>query len=87
MSHSSFSTIVSADRIVKLPGDWPVGARLRIEMEPPTMEPPTGDNVVDHYQPRTELGRKLLELRRAYIEKGGKLLIEDEILAEVRSRR
>ena len=49
--------------------------------------PPTGDAVVDHYQPRTELGRRLIELRRAYIESGGKLMTQDEILAEVRQRR
>ena len=58
---------------------------------PPTVEMPvgplTGDTVVDHYQPRTELGRKLIELRRAYIESGGKLMTQDEILAEVRRRR
>ena len=47
----------------------------------------TGDAVVDHYQPKTELGRKLIELRRAYIEGGGKLMTQDEILAEVRERR
>lgn len=50
-------------------------------------QPQTGDAVVDHYQPRTELGRKLIELRRAYIEGGGKLMTQDEILAEVRRRR
>ena len=42
-------------------------------------EVPTGDAVVDTYQPRTELGRKLIELRRAYIQAGGKLLSWDEI--------
>ena len=47
----------------------------------------TGDDLVDHYRPRTELGRKLIELRRAYIESGGKLMTQDEILAEVRERR
>lgn len=47
----------------------------------------TDDAVVDHYQPRTELGRKLIELRRAYIENGGTLMTQDEVLAEVRRRR
>lgn len=66
---------------------------------PPTVESPeakteetpikplTGDAVVDHYQPRTELGRKLIELRRAYIESGGKLMSWDEINEAVRERR
>lgn len=49
--------------------------------------PLTGDAVVDHYQPRIELGRKLVELRRAYIESGGKSMTQDEGLAEVRHRR
>lgn len=49
--------------------------------------PLTGDDVVDHYQPRTEMGRKLIELRRAYIENGGALMTQDEVLAEVRRRR
>ena len=51
------------------------------------VEPLTGDAVVDHYQPRTELGRKLIELRRAYIQSGGKLMTQDEINEEVRRRR
>jgi hypothetical protein len=49
--------------------------------------PLTGDAVVDHYQPRTELGRRLIELRRAYVEGGGKLLSWEEIDAESRERR
>lgn len=34
----------------------------------------TGDPVVDNYRPRTELGRKLLALRRTYVTTGGQLL-------------
>lgn len=48
---------------------------------------PTGDAVVDNYQPRTELGRKLIELRRAHIRASGQLLNWEEIDAEVRERR
>lgn len=47
----------------------------------------TGDAVVDHYQPRTELGRKLIELRRAYIEEGGTLASWEDIDADARERR
>jgi len=39
------------------------------------------------YRPRTELGEKLLALRRAYIAKGGRLLSADELEEELRSRR
>ena len=39
------------------------------------------------YRPRTELGEKLLALRRAYIAKGGRLLSAGELEEELRSRR
>ena len=39
------------------------------------------------YQPRTELGRKLIELRQAYIAQGGQLLSADEVGAEICARR
>ncbi len=47
----------------------------------------TGDPVVDTYRPRTELGRKLIALRRAYVTTGGQLLDSDALDAEIRSRR
>jgi hypothetical protein len=50
-------------------------------------EPLTGDVVVDTYRPRTELGRKLIELRRAHAQAGGKFLNWDEIDEEARERR
>ncbi|MGC8660215.1 MAG: hypothetical protein ACP5U1_14210 [Desulfomonilaceae bacterium] len=37
--------------------------------------------------PRTNLGRKLLELRKRAIDEGMRLLSEDEVLEEVRRRR
>lgn len=45
------------------------------------------DPILDHYKPRTELGRRLLALRGAYLEAGGKLMSWDEINEEVRKRR
>ncbi len=39
------------------------------------------------YRPRTPLGRRLMELRMQAIQKGMKLLSEDEILQEVKRRR
>lgn len=66
---------------------------------PPAVQPPgaaapetsaaplTGDAVVDHYQPRTELGRELIALRRAYILGGGQLLSWDELDKEMQERR
>ena len=39
------------------------------------------------YQPRTALGKRLMKLRRAYIENGGALLDDAAFEAELRSRR
>jgi hypothetical protein len=47
----------------------------------------TGDAVVDNYRPRTELGRKLIALRRAYVTTGGQLLDCDGLDAEIQLRR
>lgn len=82
MNNLVFDATVNADHLVRLPDDWPVGMRVRI-----AAEPLTGDAVVDHYQPRTEIGRLALAARRAYIESGGKLLTVDDINEEVRRRR
>jgi hypothetical protein len=38
-------------------------------------------------QPKTPLGRKLIELRAAHVSAGAKLLSADEILAEKARRR
>jgi len=45
------------------------------------------EDMLPNYQPKTELGEKLLALRRAYIEKGGRLLSADELEEELRARR
>lgn len=93
-----FETVVTDEHRLNcdLPASLPTGCRLRVVIEPILDETPeenessralTGDAVVDHYQPRTELGRKLIELRRAYIESGGKLVSWDEVNAEVRECR
>ena len=47
----------------------------------------TGDPVVDNYRPRTELGRKLLALRGAYVIAGGQLLDDEALGKEVQLRR
>ena len=50
-------------------------------------KPLLGDVVVDFYQPRTALGRKLIELRRAYLLAGGKLMDWNELDNEARQSR
>ena len=93
-----FETVVTDEHQLNcnLPASLPTGCRLRVVIEPIMDEDPaeheptrtlTGDAVVDRYQPRTELGHKLIELRRAYVESGGKLMTWDEINAEVREHR
>ena len=57
------------------------GTPIRISIER------TGDMVVDTYRPRTELGMRLLSLRRAYVEGGGQLLDADALDEEISSRR
>ena len=47
----------------------------------------TADPVVDNYRPRTELGRKLIALRRAYVTTGGQLLDADGLDIEMQLRR
>jgi hypothetical protein len=39
------------------------------------------------YQPRTELGKRLLALRQAYVASGGRLLSGEALEEELRSRR
>jgi hypothetical protein len=77
-----FEARIGADHAIPIPDEVPVGTLVRIHLEPLT-----GDPVTDHYQPRTELGRRLVELRRASIRDGGKLLSCDELDEEVRQRR
>ena len=47
----------------------------------------TGDVVSDTYRPRTALGERLLALRRAYVLKGGELLDDAALEAEIKRRR
>lgn len=45
------------------------------------------DWAMNGFQPRKELGRKLLALRRAYVKKGGQLLDGEGLERELRLRR
>jgi len=75
-------TIVGSGHLFRLPEELPVGCPVTT-----TVEPLVHDDLAEHYVPRTEIGRLALVARRAYIERGGKLLSQDEINAEVRRRR
>lgn len=45
------------------------------------------DAVTEAFKPKTEFGKRLLALRRAYVENGGKLLDADALDQELRQRR
>jgi len=81
MNSLTFEARVSTDHFVPVPDEVPAGTLVRIHLEPVT-----GDAVTDHYQPRTDLGRKLIALRRANVLEGGKLLSGDEFDNEMRER-
>ena len=49
--------------------------------------PVARDAVAEAFKPKSELGKRLLALRRAYVEKGGKLLDADALDRESRERR
>jgi hypothetical protein len=84
MNAITFETEVTFDHQLhcELPPSLPVGSIVRV-----TVEPVVRDPLVDDYQPRTELGRKLIELRRTYIQNGGKLMTWEELDEEMRRRR
>lgn len=59
-----------------------LGTEIRAVVTPCAIPDP-----LEHYTPRTALGRKLLGLRRAHLASGGRLLSWDEISDQVRLRR
>ena len=82
MTSLTFEARLSTDLVVRMPDQLPVGTLVRIHVEPLT-----GDDVVDRYEPHTEIGHLALAARKAYLKAGGKQLTADEINGEVRRRR
>ena len=82
MNSLTFEARISTDHVVRMPDELPVGTLVRIHVEPLT-----GDDVVDRYKPRTEIGHLALAARKAYLKAGGKLLTADETNEDVRRRR
>ncbi len=82
MNNLTFEARISTDRVVRMPDELPIGTLVRIHVEPLT-----GDDGVERYEPRTEIGHLALAARKAYLKAGGKLLTADEINKEVRRRR
>lgn len=50
-------------------------------------EPDNNENSIGGYVPKTDLGRRLLVLRRQYAAGGGKFLNREELDAEIARRR
>jgi hypothetical protein len=48
---------------------------------------PVVDRVVTEFKPKTELGKRLLALRRSYVASGGNLLDAQALSRELRERR
>jgi len=48
---------------------------------------PARDEVLTSFHPKTEFGRRLLALRKAYVEGGGRLLDRAALEAEIQERR
>lgn len=84
MNAISFEVMVTSEHRLyfELPESLPVGSTLKV-----TLEPVVHDSVLDDYQPCTELGHRLVALRRNYLQSGGKLLTWPELDAEMRRRR
>ena len=82
MTAISIETEVTSDHHLdlKLPADFPAGP-VRVTVE--SVLPPESDI----FQSQTELGKRLLEIRRRAIAKGMELLSWDEVNEEVRRRR
>lgn len=82
MAALSLETIVKPGQPLQLtvPPDFPQGpVRITIETLPHVKEP--------EFNPQTELGKHLLEIRQQAIAKGMRLKTTDEILAEIREDR
>ncbi len=84
MNTMTFEAVVTTDHQLhfELPDSLPAGSTLKV-----TVEPVVHDSLLEHYQPRTEIGRKLLALRQTYLKSGGKLLTWEELDEEMHRRR
>jgi len=72
MNNLNFEVRINADHFMRMPDELPVGTLVRIHVEPLT-----GDDVVDRYEPHTEIGHLALAVRKSYLKAGGKLLTAD----------
>jgi len=67
--------------------DYPFGTSNAVTMVTAELPKIVRDAAAEAFKPKTELGKRLLALRRAYVEKGGKLLDADALEQELRQRR
>ena len=62
MNSLTFEARISTDHVVRMPDQLPVGTLVRIHVEPLT-----GDDMVDRYEPHTEIGHLALAARKAFV--------------------
>lgn len=62
-------------------------ARKKRDVNVTNGTPPAIDPRFPDFEPKTELGRKLLEIRRRYIDAGGELLDQAGLEREIAERR
>lgn len=82
MTQLTFETHIQNDHLVRLPDELPVGARIRITVEPLPASKPGGAS-----ETTSALGQRLAAIRRRAIDTGMTLQCADEILAEVHEGR
>lgn len=66
---------------------YPFGISSTVIMEISALPDIRRDAVAEAFKPKTEFGKRLLALRRAYVQNGGKLLDADALDQELRQRR
>lgn len=62
------------------------GPAIRFAFDLPILQPQEAQTI-GGYQPQTEIGRKLLELRKAFTAKGGRFLNRQELDEEIKLRK
>ena len=72
-----FESTIDADHLLRLPAELPAGLQVRVTIEPIRQKRGEPDTT------NSEIVRLLHTARQAYIDNGGRLMDQDEILAHI----
>jgi len=72
----TLESTIQPDHMLQLPKDLPIGLTVRVTIEPLSKSQHEADNIA----------QLLKTARQCYLEEGGKLMNQEEILQEVRKR-